>query len=296
MRLALQKIGRRFIPKSEKEAGKSWMFIYDSAVALRPAEGSQSRANFSFNFFLESIRPMLSAIAELLGTPIQKFVDELVAVWQEGSKLKSKTHAEEELKSKKAQKKLNVTPERLKSLMPEDPREDIMSWFDTGYRKVWHYIGEAEEQVKKLENTDWFQNYVRLGELIAWFDALINNINYHIGSSGKTGSKMVAVIKEYEEECRRILRDDFDQMTPFQQIIDRAKKDPNFSEDEQEAEFFKITMKKRKHDIQRIEALRTALKKLKVDFTTVADGLEDRDKETRSQTDVYEGRRNRGER
>jgi hypothetical protein len=266
------------------------MFIYDSAVALRPSEGSRSRGNFSFNFFLESIRPMLSVIAEILGTPIQKFVDELVAVWQEGSKLKSKTRAEEELKSKKAQKKLDVTPERLKSLMPEDPREDIMSWFDTGYRKVWHYISEAEDQVKKLENTDWFQNYVRLGELISWFDALINNINYHIGSSGKTGSKMVAVIKEYEEECRRILRDDFDQMTPFQQIIDRAKKDPNFSEDEQEDEFFKITRKKRKHDIQRIEALRTALKKLKVDFTTVADGLEDRDKETRAQTAVYEGR------
>jgi len=290
MRLALQKIGRRFIPKSEKEAGERWKFVYDFAVGLRPTEDGPGRANFNFSFFLESFRPMISAIAEILGTPVQEIVDELAAVWQAGSILKSRTYAEEELKSKKAQKKLSVTPERLKSLMPEDPREDIMSWFDTGYRKVWHYISEAEEQVKKLENTDWFQNYVRLMYLMNWFDALINSINHHIGSSGKTGSKMVAVIKEYEEECRRILRDDFDQMTPFQQIIDRAKKDPNFSEDEQEAEFFKITMKKRKHDIQRIEALRTALKKLKVDFTTIADGLEDRDKETRAQTAVYEGR------
>ena len=290
MRLALQKIGRRFIPKSEKEAGKSWTFIYDSAVALRPTEDGPSRGNFSFNFFLESIRPMLSAIAEILGTPIQKFVDELVAVWQEGSKLKSKTRAEEELKSKKAQKKLDVTPERLKNLMPEDPREDIMSWFDTGYRKVWHYIGEAEEQVKKLENTDWFQNYVRLGELISWFDALINNINYHIGSSGKTGSKMVAVIKEYQEEITRIIQNEFNKLPLIQQIVQRIKDDPGFSEDEQEDELFKIKMKERKHDLQRIEAIREALKKLKVDFTANIDNMEDKEKEARAQTPVYETR------
>lgn len=288
VRLALQKIALRYTPKTESEVIENYMIIHDFASALRPSDGNQKMGDFSFSLFLETFRPMLNAIAELTNTPIQKFVDELASVWQAESKLKSKTAAEEELKSKKAQKKLDVTPKRLQSLVPEEPKEDIMRWFDHSYGETWRYISDAKEQVEKLDNPGWFQKNVYQYKLLGWFDSVINNINYHIGSSGKSGSKLVAAIKEYQEEITRIMKNEFNKLPLIQQIMQRIKDDPGFSEDDQEDELFKIKMKERKHDLQRIEAIREALKKLKVDFTANIDNMVDKEKETRAQTPVYE--------
>ena len=250
--------------------------------------------DFSFSLFLESVRPMLRAVSELLGTPIQKFIDELVAVWSADSRLTSKTKAEQDLKKKKEEKKAAVTPAKLRELMPDDVYKNIKRSFTENWEDI-EYLLRQLVRIIHGSSSRRFQDHVRPQDFVEQFSEVISIIKYDIDASSKTGRKLLDVIAEYMRECQKIMQDQFSPETSWRE---KAEQESKGLDDEERRQLFadaeyEHEQQRAAHDHERLERLQRALDKLEKDFIGALDGLDDKSKEERALTPVYETRGNR---